>query len=252
MKDDRAELPKITWGPLAAIIGSVIIYFTSQVMGSALLLGIAGLKGLSGDQLTRWVEQTGPQFLYIASVEGAVLLMLWAFLSHRKASFKTLGLIKPKWKDLGYIFVGFGIYFPILIATTLVMKAWFPHINLDQEQQIGFEAAKGFFPLLIVFISLVLLPPFTEEVLTRGFLYLGLKSRLPRYIAIIITSILFSVAHLQFGSGAPLLWSAAIDTFILSVVLIFLREATGALWSSIGLHMLKNGIAFCALFIFVK
>jgi membrane protease YdiL (CAAX protease family) len=61
--------------------------------------------------------------------------------------------------------------------------------------------------------------------------------------------LLFAAAHLQWGSGAPLLWVAAIDTFVLSMVLSTLREKTGSLWSAIGLHAIKNGVAFTLLFV---
>jgi membrane protease YdiL (CAAX protease family) len=59
---------------------------------------------------------------------------------------------------------------------------------------------------------------------------------------------LFGVAHLQFGSGAPLLWVAALDTFTLSIVLCYLREKTGSVWAGVFLHAIKNAIAFVALF----
>lgn len=244
--------PHITWGPMAAIIGTVVIYFCSQIIGSAVVLLLGELQGQRGEQLTQWLQQTGPQFLFIAAVEGTILGALALFLHLRKASLKTLGLVKPLWKDLGWALTGFAIYFPTLLLTTIAVRLWFPSINLEQEQQIGFSGAHGFLPLAIVFISLVILPPLTEEILARGFLYLGLKAKLKRYLAVLITSAMFALAHLQFGSGAPLLWSAAIDTFILSVVLIYVREKTGALWASIGLHMIKNGIAFCILFLFTK
>ncbi len=242
---------KVTWGPVAAVVGTVSLYFGSQVVGSIVVIGIAALLGFSGEQMTEWFEQTGPHFFYIVLIEALLLGGLWWFLRHRKAGFYTLGLIRPKWRDLGYSLIGFAIYFPVLLLTTLAVRVWFPGINLDQPQQTGFESAHGFWPLALVFLALVVLVPLTEEILSRGFLYLGLKSRLPRYAAVILTSLIFAAAHLQFGSNAPLLWSAAIDTFILSLALIYVREATGALWASIGLHMIKNGIAFAVLFIFV-
>lgn len=246
------EANAITWGPIAAILVSITIYFVSQVFGSFIILGLSWAQGLNEAQITEWTKEVGVQFLYILVVEAFTLGMLALFLHRRKASFKTLGLIKPKWRDLGWSFIGFAVYFPTLILTGILVRAWFPQVNLDQEQQIGFQGASGALPLLMTFVSLVILPPIVEEIMARGFLYSGLKSRLPRIWAVIATSIIFAVAHLQFDSGAPLLWSAAIDTFILSVVLIWLREKTNSLWASIGLHMIKNGIAFAALFIFVS
>lgn len=242
----------ISWGPIAAIVVTLAAYICSQVIGSLVILSTGGLLGYTGDQLAQWVQQTVPQFLYIVAVEAAVLGILAVFLGARRATFKTLGLVKPLWKDLGWAGAGALAYFPLLILATVIIRLWIPSINLDQEQQIGFQAAHGFWPLTLVFISLAVLPPVTEEILARGFLYLGIKARFKQYIAALLTSIIFGVAHLQFWSGAPLLWSAAIDTFILSLVLIYIREKTNALWAPIGLHMLKNTIAFCVLFLFAK
>ena len=240
----------ITWGPLAAIVVTVIIYFAAQFFGALIILGVAKTKGFSSEQTQLWMDQIGPQFFYVFIVEAASLGVLWLFLRHRKAGFKTLGLVKPHWVDLGWTLIGFAIYLPILLVVMAAVKAWFPEVNLDQQQQIGFTGAHGL-SLVTVFVSLVVLPPIAEEIMTRGFLFLGLKNKLPVIWAAIVTSLIFAIAHLQAGSGAPLLWTAAIDTFVLSMVLVFLRQKTGRLWASIGLHMIKNGLAFAALFIFV-
>jgi membrane protease YdiL (CAAX protease family) len=258
MPDITKEPPKstikkspITWGPAAAVVVTVIIYFLSQIIGSVLILGFAKVRGLSTTDIASWTEKTGPQFFYILIVEAAMLGLLWLFLRNRKASFKTLGLVRPHWRDLVYTLIGFGIYLPILIAAMWGVKIWLPEVNLNQQQQVGFHSTHGA-ALIVVFFSLVVLPPIAEEIVARGFLYLGLKTKLPVIWAAIVTSLIFASAHLQFGSNAPLLWTAAIDTFILSLVLVYLREKTGRLWASIGLHMLKNSLAFLALFIFVS
>jgi membrane protease YdiL (CAAX protease family) len=73
------------------------------------------------------------------------------------------------------------------------------------------------------------LPPLGEEILVRGYLFSGLRMVWRFLPAVIVTSLLFGAAHLEFGGGGPLVWAAAIDTFILSVVLCFLRERSGAL-----------------------
>jgi hypothetical protein len=83
----------------------------------------------------------------------------------------------------------------------------------------------------------------------RGFLFSSLKRGMTVVVAAIVTSSIFAIAHLQFGSDAPLLWLAAIDTFVLSLVLCYLRQKTGSLWPCIGLHMIKNGLAFTVLFL---
>ncbi|MGH9351096.1 MAG: lysostaphin resistance A-like protein, partial [Terriglobia bacterium] len=86
--------------------------------------------------------------------------------------------------------------------------------------------------------------PLGEETLVRGYLYSGLRKYWRFWPALLFTSLLFGAAHLEFGAGGPLVWAAAIDTFLLSVVLCYLRERTGALYAGILVHMLNNLIAF--------
>lgn len=248
-----AQEPKkpITWGPLASIVVTVAIYFASQLIGSLLLIGVAKLRGWDNAQITHWVQQVFPQFLYIFLVEGLSLAILWRFLRSRRAKASQIGLVKPKTTDLGYVFIGLIIYFPLLIAVMAAIGLWFPQVNLHQPQQVGFTSAHGL-SLILVYISLAILPPITEEIMVRGFLFSGLRSKLPKVAAMVLASLIFAAPHLQAGQGAPLLWSAAADTFILSMVLIYLRIKTGSLWAPIGVHVVKNSIAFAALFIFVR
>ena len=83
----------------------------------------------------------------------------------------------------------------------------------------------------------------------RGFLYTGLRQWLPKVLAALVVSGLFGAAHLaEGGDGAPL-WIGAIDTFTLSLVMVFLREKTGNLWAGITLHTVKNAVAFVFVFL---
>ncbi|MBP7807109.1 CPBP family intramembrane metalloprotease [Candidatus Saccharibacteria bacterium] len=242
----------VNWDGYDAVSITVAIYLVSQLVAIliySLYLAATGATSGASELLSSSVSH---QFFYILLVEVITLASLQALLKLRGNGLRVLGLGKPNWKDLGYVLVGFGMYLPLLVVSLKAVEVLAPTINLDQQQQIGFENAQGPLQLLLVFCSLVILPPITEEILTRGYLYLGLRKQLPKIWAALITSALFAIAHLQFGNGAPLLWTAAVDTFVLSLVLIYIRNATGKLWAPIGLHMLKNFIAFLALFVFVS
>jgi membrane protease YdiL (CAAX protease family) len=80
--------------------------------------------------------------------------------------------------------------------------------------------------------------------LVRGYLYSGLRKSWKFLPALLVTSLLFGLAHLQLGSGAAVLWAAGVDTFTLSLVLVYLRETTGALYAGMLVHSLNNLIAF--------
>lgn len=240
----------INWSPLESAGVTLFIFFVAEVIGLLLIYVVPLLLGWKISHINDWIDNDViGQFFATLMIEGATAWLLINFLKRRRASVKTIGLNRrPVWKDLGYVLLGFAMYFTAYIVIIDVVKALILGINLDQQQQIGFQNP-AHWQLPLVFISLVVLPPLVEELLVRGFLYSGLKKGLPKVWAVLFTSGLFAIAHLQAGSGAPLLWVAAIDTFILSLVLIFLKEHTGSLWASIGLHMLKNGIAFVSLFL---
>jgi len=72
---------------------------------------------------------------------------------------------------------------------------------------------------------------------------------MPVLWATLVTSLLFAVPHLLEGGSGGLLYVAGLDTFILSLFLVYLREKTGGLWSSMILHAIKNGTAFMVLFV---
>jgi len=249
---DKLSIKRKTafWDPVQTIILTIGVYLSSQLVASFIILTTPLLFGLTDSGIKVWLNGAVGQFAFVLMIEVLVLLMLWGLLHLKKSSFTDIGLAWPRLKDLGLAVIGFGVYFLLYLIIAGLAKLLFPSINFSQEQRIGFDTARANWELILVFFSLVIMPPLVEEILARGFLYTGLKTKLPIWSATIITSAMFAIAHLQFGSGAPLLWVAAIDTFTLSLVLIYLREKTGNLGASIALHMLKNGLAFMLLFIF--
>lgn len=248
----KPESERVHWTGWEAAGVAVFIYFTSQLIGTLIAYVYPTLKGWSSEQAVSWFQDSVfGQFWLILFIEIMSVGLLYLFLRRRKSSLSTIGLKgKPALKDLGYVIIGYGAYFFFYIIAITLVKHLIPSIDLDQQQEIGFKNAHHL-QLLPVFASLVILPPIAEELLMRGFLYSGFKNAMPKIWAIVATSALFAVAHLQAGSGAPLLWVAAVDTFVLSVVLIQLKEKSGGrLWAPMGLHALKNLVAFMSLFVF--
>ena len=246
--DDKTE---IRWTPVESVGVTLGIYFGSQLVGGVIALLIARLAGKRGNQAVDWLgSNTYGQFIFIVMISVITIWAVHNFLKLRRANFATIGLkSKPKWINLLHVALSFLGYIICFLIITSIVKALAPSLDVNQKQQIGFESYTSL-QLPFIFASLVLLPPVTEELLVRGFLYAGLRNKLKKWQAVIITSAIFGIAHLQAGSGEPLLWVAGIDTFVLSLFLIHLKEKTGNLWASMGLHMLKNFVAFLSLFVF--
>lgn len=241
------------FGPFSAMIVTFLAYLGSQIAALLLLATVYGLiTGQNSEEmLERFTNSTTGQFLFVVLAQLFVLAIVYWFIRHRKLKLKEFGLGRgPKISDLGYAALFAVGYFIVTLLVLQLVDTYIPAINVEQEQKIGFESAAGTLQLGFVFIALVIVVPIVEEVLVRGFLYSGLRRKLSRITSALVASVLFGVAHLQLGSGELPLYVVAIDTFILSMFLIALREKTGSLWAGILVHALKNGIAFLALFVF--
>jgi membrane protease YdiL (CAAX protease family) len=242
---------RITWNPWFAVVFIVVVYYVAQILASSIISIYPLVKHWSQIQANDWLQNSvWGNFFYILLAETFTLGAIYGFLRHRKVSLRAIGIRKPKLSDPLWGLSMLPLYYVSYLAAVGVAHRLIPALNVNQSQQIGFNSVAGFGGLFLTFISLVILPPLTEEIMVRGFLYGSLKKGLPQIGAALVTSVIFASAHLQAGSGQPLLWIAAIDTFILSLFLIYLREKTDGLWASMTLHALKNTIAFVSLFIF--
>ncbi len=239
------------YGPVSAILVVILAYFGSQIVAGILIGLVGSIFGQNVETTLKSLEDSAlMQFSYIAIIEVVSLSILWNFMRQRSISFSDIGLgRKPLKKDLSPAFVTFVVYFTALIVVTAIVSKLIPGLDLDQEQQLGFDTITSNTDLVFVFISLVILPPIVEEIMVRGFLYTGLRKKFKKISSAIIASLIFGFAHLQLGSGVAPLWIAAIDTALLSLFLIYLREKTGALWAPMMVHAIKNGLAFFLLFL---
>lgn len=171
---------------------------------------------------------------------AVLLLGPWLWKRHLVTR-KVLGLHRlVSWLDIGVSLSGIVLYFIAAIAVTYAVMQFVPSVDLEQTQDVGITLPTGY-ELVLAFLLLVIIGPIIEEVIFRGYLYGTLR----RYgvsivTATLVVSVLFGIAHGQ--------WNVGINVAVLSVVMCLSREITGSLWPSILMHMMKNGIAYVALY----
>jgi membrane protease YdiL (CAAX protease family) len=249
-KHPKISSDQVNWGPWLAIVAVVIIFVLAEYLGAQITVIYAVIKHWSSAHADSWLNNSlYAQFFYTLFAESITFGLIWLVMRWRKSKLSVIGLVKPKLQDIAYALTGLAIYFPIFIIVVLALSGLVHGFNANQAQEIGYSQSTSGWPLVLVFLSLVVMPPIVEEIMFRGFLYSGLKKALPKIWAVLITSVIFASPHLLESSGGGLLWVAGIDTFVLSLVLIWLREKTGRLYASMGLHALKNFIAFASLFL---
>lgn len=242
-RNSKAEKPNLG-SPFRVIITTLVIFFLSQLIALFFVeLGYAALHPHSKSVVDITSGSVAGQFAYVLIAESLAALLAIAIVKRRHLSLSSIGLgRRPTINDLLQASVGFAIFFGVLIVAGL-LTSFFPDLS-KEKQDVGFNDLHGGLQEALAFISLVVLPPLGEETLMRGYLYSGLRQVWQFWPALVVTSIFFGVAHLQLGSGTALVWVAAIDTFLLSIILVFLRERTGALYAGMLVHMVNNLIAF--------
>jgi membrane protease YdiL (CAAX protease family) len=239
----RSErLARSDLGPIWRILLNVLVIFIGSQLIAAFWveLGII-LVGAPADSFD---NSSVAQLFYVLIAEGLAAGAVLAIVKGRSLPFKTIGLgRRPSLKDIPYALLGFCAFYILLITVNVLLSFLSPDID-NGTQDVGFNHLDGALDSMIAFVALVFIPPLGEETLVRGYLYAGLRKKLRFLPALLATSLLFGAAHLGTGSEPGLLWVAGINTFVLSVVLVYLREKTGALYAGMLVHALNNAIAF--------
>jgi membrane protease YdiL (CAAX protease family) len=198
---------------------------------------------------TRLENSAVLQFFYILIAESILILSVYGLLKLRKKSFRSIGINRlPIWKDAKRALLAFGLYYLLVLGAGIIISVFIPGLNTNQNQDVGFKSLGTGEDQLLAFISLVMLAPVAEEILMRGYLFTALRSKWNLIPTAMVISLIFGLAHLQSGDNSSVVWLAAVNTFLLSLVLVYLREKTGALYASIMLHSLNNLVAYAVHF----
>ena len=168
-------------------------------------------------------------FVQLATALGFLLVPI-AIAAGRGATVRQalsqLGLRRFRPGAVKWMLAAIGAYLLFAIAYTALFGE--PH-------QKDIAETFGTVPVQILLIAIA--APVSEEVCFGGFLFGGLRERLPRLAAALISGLIFGGLHATTGVSAvpPLIF--------FGFVLALLYEKTGSIWPGILLHMLNNSVA---------
>lgn len=234
-------------GRVAYVAGLSLWVIVSLILGQSLAgLLILVLPDANESVLTTILAALG----YILAL--ALALGLPALISRTLVSKRTLGLDRlPSWSDTSLGIVSVLPYYLLSAAILWFGMEILNVINPDIGQQIPFDNLSLKIEYVVAFITLVIMAPFAEELLFRGYFFGRLQERTGKWAAVGVTAVIFGLMHLIGFSenGLVLQWGAAADTFALGLVVGMLRLVSGSIWAGVLLHSLKNAIAYYFLFI---
>lgn len=204
---------------LLLIVPYIFIVGTITFIGSKIL----GIDLNEMENLKDSGEQLGLKFFDLLGT----LLVLWLFMSKvDKEKFVQLGFqTKNRAKDL-YIGIAIG-------AITMVIG----YILLQLLGEISFEKLIFDPKEIVISILLFIIVAIVEEVLLRGYILRNLMISFNKYIALIVSSILFSLMH---GFNPNIDLFALSNLFLAGIVLGLSYIHTKNLWFPIAQHFSWN------------
>lgn len=139
------------------------------------------------------------------------------------------------------------LFFLLILVANSVYQSLISalHLPLQTNDQLILQQAKNApFTTYATLIVSVLVAPICEEVFFRGFVLPGFLRGMPVAMAIILSSLIFAVAHADIGSFVVL--------FVIGIALGFLRWRTGSIWPGIILHTINNGLGALLIFLTIQ
>lgn len=120
-------------------------------------------------------------------------------------------------------------------ALLIVVLTSYIGISVENSKTQAIQQNITFFTVLIAFLSAAVISPIYEEIFYRGFLYRWLRTRLGLVGAILLSSFIFTIAHIPTYNVMPV-------NFFSGIIFALAYERTNSIWPSIIIHGLTNGI----------
>jgi membrane protease YdiL (CAAX protease family) len=232
-RQPRAGGRKAGWLMLAVFIAAELTFLLASLL-VLVPFAIADPRVAGGGQLPPMALLAAlavPTVLAALVAVGATLLL---GNGPRVGRLRRELALRWSWRDAGFGLVLGAAGLVLTIPASALWAAW---VGTDQASSAVGEAFDGqvLDPRWAVTLFLVvwLIAPVCEEVLFRGALWRALEHwRLNRWLIFVVTTLMFSVAHLEL-LRTPLL-------IVISLPIALARMLTGNLLSSVVAHQVNN------------
>lgn len=223
---EAAPRPPSPWTVSVLVPFTLVTFFAMAVLWG--LLGPVLIPALQHHD--RLITLTGFFPIELLGVLGPALVLMRLTKVDFRAAF-PLRPVEP-WRVLLIVVATAG-----MAVVITYLQAWFAHwTHLAYPKEIG-ELIRARSPrdwvLLITAVALV--PAFSEELVTRGYIQSALVPRVGPWVGIGLTAAIFALLHLT-PSGIP-------TYVLLGIWLSVIRHRMGSLWGNVAAHATNNTLA---------
>ena len=225
-----AGLPAARWGPGEVGIGILVAF------GATFALTL--LVALFDRTLETPGAKDAAQLALALALAGTALAFAVADGGGRlKAGLGGLGLGRFGPPAIGLA----GIALLAYLASAVALGPLLSPDQKDITRELGTDTG-GVGSLIVSGLLIVVAAPLSEELFFRGFMFAGLRRRIPLWPAAIVSAAIWGALHLGGGNAG-----VAIQLAIFGVILAWLYERSGTLWAPVIAHAVNNSLAFVLL-----
>lgn len=208
---------------VGALASAAIFAFTYWSAGGGEVDGLRLLELLEPELLT----------LLACGQVAVVAMALWAVRKRiGTAEFAALGWSLPRPVPL---LLGVAAVLPLWMLASALQSIAFQFAPPARESLTAILSGLAQGPLFVLFLALAITPALAEEILFRGMIGGSLIRRWGVVSGMVGTSILFGLAHANFGQS--------LGVIPIGLALHFIYVMTRSIWTPILLHALNNSIA---------
>lgn len=154
-----------------------------------------------------------------------------------KRSIITLGL---SYNGDSLTFVAYGAVIALMCVTVIYafgVLSGFIRVKRSKLSEDCVSCLPLFFGGLVDFFTAAVF----EEIIFRGYVFYIMNHQWGVQTAVVLSSLLFSTAHLIKHQGTPIMFT--VNAFIFGLLVAICRSYTGAIWLPIGLHFGWNVVS---------
>ena len=234
-RERPSPLPGVTWGFRDIVLGVFTALVVFVLLGAAIIGGATAAFG--EDALETLLAEAAA----VVMLDVVLVLTVLAVIARKGAGLRELGFKTPKqgWgRMLGYIVLAYFAAIGLVNIYGILIDIFGLDL-LEPGQQLPEDFYDHDSVVVLTGIAIVFMAPIAEEVFFRGFIFAGLRRYLNLPIAGSISGALFALAHGDPGLIAPFAG--------VGLVLAFVYERSGSLWTPIGVHFMFNSVSFLLL-----
>lgn len=214
-----------------ALLVILVFLFVPTLVSSVVTLIVSALNsGMPKDDLAALITGLTSPIMAVSYVVAIFVFVI--FYKIRKTSLISMSGAEPTRASflIDGVLLGFGMYGAfqgaILLLTKIIPESWFNLQNSQSSSLLGGSMA-------FAIIYTVLIAPVCEETIFRGLVLTIFDGKLPKWLGISISALVFALIHLP----SPI---AFIYTLTLGVVLGFVRYRTKSLVPCVLAHIIFN------------